>query len=634
MATPCYTNVIYGPSVTVLPVDTDANVVIPLTGKHNLSSNAVYGDDEAQHLYYENTLNLEAVIHLQTSTGTSDNIEFEVARIRSILNTKGLQLKINDVGLGAIPTINVAQPDVKGGPYPQNVTVEPIASNNAVFIRWSITFRTVECPSPLSVNLLQYNVEQDFQIDDDGNLEFTVNLTYQTVTPITDPTVHGALTEILILRVGKSYQGFTKTVRTSLSRDQRIMSIRLVYKEIKSDNAFYPNISDIQIDDEMESNLLGSNAFTGIGFYSWRRSIGGTIRLPPRIHKGYAWLIFLKILKERFKGSVLSPKLSAVLDATPTSGQPVDAAAATHNFYIPLRIKFTNPLYERSMKFDVTYVMVTDLDHLINNSNIFARVNVNPTEVPPVAPEVDPTYVAATLSTQWHNWQLTRPHPLMGVFQYTLGGTPIVYNQCTGTASDHELGANTVLPLEVDPDSLGEDTENARKATNPKGEISNNKAKYSWINYDNNFEIIEDTNCVSVAFLEQPGDPNYYSSIESLGANSHRAYAGMSMHGKVTPSSQATPNITVDRGHSTNYIRMRGSALRVGYKIPIPFVSSIGGKTAKRMESRVSQKQVAKGDVPVYLAMWDITYVAVGGDVYADDILTTIKTSGAPASYT
>ena len=74
MPTPCYQQVIYGPDVlNGAAIDAtlwaDNNAVIPLTGKHRITTNLVYGDDEVQPLYQESTLDLEAIIYLETMTG-------------------------------------------------------------------------------------------------------------------------------------------------------------------------------------------------------------------------------------------------------------------------------------------------------------------------------------------------------------------------------------------------------------------------------------------------------------------------------------------------------------------------------------------------------------------------------------
>jgi hypothetical protein len=108
----------------------------------------------------------------------------------------------------------------------------------------------------------------------------------------------------------------------------------------------------------------------------------------------------------------------------------------------------------------------------------------------------------------------------------------------------------------------------------------------------------------------------------------------MSLHGKYTVTEvQTDPPVMIPRGASSFFVRMKGYAVRVKYKVPIPAIVQVGTKTAYRVGSpRVSQKQITKGNVPVYLAMWDILY-AIEGDIYSDDILKDIVSSGAPANY-
>lgn len=642
MPTPCYQQVIYGPDVlngaAINPLLwADNNAVIPLTGKHRITTNLVYGDDEIQPLYQESTLDLEAIIYIETMTGSGDNVEAEVQRLRRILSTPSYQLKLDSVGLGQIPVINVTQADMKGGPFPQSVTVEPIASNNAILIRWSVMFRTINCIASTG-SLLQYNVEQDMDVDDDGNMNFTLHITYQSRDPITDPNSLVALSQILIRRVDRSFQGMTKTKRTSMSRDQRILSIKLTYKEIESDSAFFPYTSNIEVTDELESELLGSSVYAGKGFYTWRRTLSGTIRLPPRIHKSWAWIVFIKILRSRFKKLYPFSKLAAVLGTTKDPAQVNDAEK---QYYLPLRMKFTNPIYAREMRFDITYMVTSSMNKLFGNTKFFARVN---TSFNGAEEESEPK----TLSEQWKEWQDLRNTDLNGKFLYTVDGTPIVYNQCLGTYTTHEIGGNATLKLENDIDWNGESTPDPDPETERLDEDSQaDAAPYpeavygdellaanSWLTYDNDFEVIEDTNSIPVSFLEEPGT-DYYNSPVSASTVPDRTKVGMSLHGKSSSASQTYAPTVIERGHSMNIVRMKGYAMRLGFKIPIPYVITIDGKVAKRIgQPRVSQKQVSQGDVPIYLAKWDIQYAVVGADIYSTDVLASIVTTGDPAMYT
>jgi len=615
--TPCYQRLIYGPDVDYPVPNPVTNAIIPLTGKHRLGTQIIYGDDEVQVLYHEHTLDLEAIIYNETHTGPVDDVEAEVARLRIILSTPGLQLKLYPIGLGELGTINADVDDVKGGPYPQSLMVEPIASNNAILVRWSVMFRTKPCDdgSFAPSTLMQYNVEQDMNVDDDGNMEFTLNITYQSSVPILNPQTYVDISLVMIRRINKSFQGMTKKKRTSMSRDQRILSIRVVYKEIESDSAFFPYTSNIQITDRLESNLLGSSVYAGKGFYTWQRSIGGSIRLPARIHKAYAWFVFLTILRERFKDLRLYGKISAVLDVTPPVSQPSSEVVQTTNWYLPLRIQLTNPIYSREMRFECTYVVVTDLNSLIAATRIFQRVNVTEDDGVP-------------LSTQWKTWQDSRNTNLTGLFNYTIDGTPILYDQCDGDISNHEIGPYSLLTLETEDDPSSGTDEEAEDARDPYG--GDRDPKYSWIKYENDFEIEEDTNSIPVSYLEEPSS-SYYLSTD--GAYSNREIAGFTYNGKATNSTQTNPPAVIARGHSTFYVRMVGHAMRVGYKIPIPFVVSVAGKTAKRVSAKIAHKQISAGDYPTYLAKWDILYCIEGGDIYSSDIAASIVTTGTPGNY-
>jgi hypothetical protein len=108
----------------------------------------------------------------------------------------------------------------------------------------------------------------------------------------------------------------------------------------------------------------------------------------------------------------------------------------------------------------------------------------------------------------------------------------------------------------------------------------------------------------------------------------------MVVNGSITNSPQSYPSTVIDRGASQNLIRMKGHAIRAGFKIPIPFITTVAGKTVKRTGTpRMSQKEIGTGDTPVYLAMWDITYAVVGGDVNSTDLLNSIISTGSPAHY-
>jgi hypothetical protein len=294
------------------------------------------------------------------------------------------------------------------------------------------------------------------------------------------------------------------------------------------------------------------------------------------------------------------------------------------------------------MRFECVYVLVCDLENLWNSTKMFARVNTLWTGDEHES-EPEP------LSTQWKHWQDRKNVNLNGIFEYTLDGVPIVYSQCNGTYTDHQFGSETTLPYEDDPDwdtgegsggGGSEETDAESQAYDgayPESKYGDGlESKYSWIRYDNDFQIIEDTNNIPVSYLEEPPATFYLTQDASNQmSTTHRDYDGMSVHGKPNvPYTQTHPTEVIDRGYSTFYVRMRGHAIRINHKIPMPVIITIDGKVAKRMSNKVEQKQVGIGNIPVYLAKWDITYAVDGAEILSNaDLLSAIVSSGAPAHY-
>lgn len=650
MSTPCYLNIVYGPNADeeIGDVDATLNAIIPTTGQPRLRMEPVYAEDGVQIAYYEYTLTVDTVIY--SLNQIDDNLETEITRLREILGTPGLKLAMHPVGLGEFPVINEdsASMDVMGGPFPQEVMVESIASNKAIYVKWVVVTRIKHCPD-ISGNstLIQFISELDLETDDEGDLTFNYRFTYQLKDPITNMNAFNTFSDILTRAVGKSFQGMRRKKRLSFSKDQRIAKIHIQFQDIKSDNAFFPATNNIEVTDEMSSNLFSNSAVDGQAFYSWNRKISGTITLPPRIPKGWAWVVFLKILRSRFSNLSLSTKLAAILDATQPTGQEDEEEDATTNYYLPYKITITNPLYTRAMKFSVEYMVVTDLANLIEGTKIFKRVETSWEDCPEESTPLP-------LSDQWQIWDTAHNVAVNGNFNYNVTGFPIIYNQCEDyTVGSRSLHANSLLQNEYDPDYPGLDGTSSfsdecdqgygtDEAAYPDrmglhGELGSTtpEGKVSWIDYKNDFEIIENTNNLQVSFLQNPGS-TYYQSSEVQAATASRSNTAMTVDGKTSDPASFIPikSLTIARGVSRYQIRMKGYALRAGHKIPTPSLVNFAGSAVSRTGTpRIQHTQIARGEAPVYLAMWDIVY-NVDRDIHTADVLTSIKTSGVAGHYT
>jgi len=649
----CYANIVYGPNASLTdPASyTSSDAVLPTTGKPKLVCTTIYGDDGVQVLYYEYELSIEVMIY------NVGDVELEVTRLRNILSTPGLPLRIYPVGLGTFPVVNgtvgVGTPDLKGGPYPQNVIVEPVVTNEAITVEWRVMFRISHCPLDQAdiKNLLQYNCEFDIDADHDGDIVVMLRTTIQTKTPNTDLSVFTPLVNALVRNPGKSFKGFKRKKRVSLSRDMRIVHIQIVYTEIKSDNAFFERTNDIEATDTIESNLLAKDGITSAGFYTWARNISATITLPKGMHKSFAWIIFKKLVKERLKNLTSQLKNAAKVGGKQPEAQkdlPVNAINEKVNpsWYLLTNLKITNPIYSRTMKFEMQFQFATDLLTLFSKSKIADRVNtsyIGPGEISPTP-----------LSDQWQRWDGFISVRVNGQSAFNTTG-PIVYAQCYASPNTPQLtpqahtkfGATTVTNYELEEDISEPKTRLDAQTENSPGEEVTTQTSYAldpkntWIAYKNSFKLIETSNNVQANYI-QPTEPNYY--IDNGGTPGIvaplRSTIGFQIGNREGPTSNDYESYgfqqseTINRGGSSYQIKMQGMAIRVGYTIPTPIVSSVNGKPAVRTgKAFISHEQISASDEgPVYLAMWDITY-NIEGVPYAADIQSTINSTGHPGYY-
>lgn len=639
MPTPCPLRMIYGPNVLSPTLD---DAIIPLTGKYKLTGKVVYAEDDVHYLYTEYTLMFDLVIYPEVSTGGSD-MEAEATRIRNILSTPGLQLSIYPLGLGQFNVINVDQFDLRGGPFPQDIEVEPFVANRSIAIRGSIMFRVSPCITnggsyeipPSHTQVVQNVVEQDVSVNEDGIVEFTLHYTFQFASPFNSP-ISKPLLDLAISPlnriVNRQFQGMKKKVRTSISKDGRIYRIRVVYTEHESDSAFHPYTKNITFDDTLESSIMGGKK--GEGFYKWTRTTDCTIKLPPRVHKAWAWYVYKRILQERFKNLKILDKTIGANVFTKADEQPVDALD-TKPWYIPLRIRITNSLYDRTLKLYGTYMVVCSLSEIISCSKILDPVDAYVVDASP-----------GGLDDQWFAWQQTQGDvSVKGFLQYNTDGIPVDLNQCTNTTAETALIYPTLeIPEEetTPPNSqnppepaTNEHDETARIPHKPAGSLVPIPAEQSWLDYKNNVELIEDGSIVPISYLEKPssGSGRGYYEAGNTGSTTSRAYNGTVINNRTSGASQSHPVTTIERGHSVFYARMKGYALRYGYKPSAPYIVEIAGKTVKRLKQRVEVSTVSNGEHPLYLAKWDILYVVEGGDPYSGDLYGGIKTTGSPTRY-
>jgi hypothetical protein len=452
------------------------------------------------------------------------------------------------------------------------------------------------------------------------------------------------LADVIEAIAGISFQGMLIKSKIHTSADQRTATITINASEVKSDNAFFPYTQTIEATDTISSGLRNK----GEGLLNWNRTISAKVTLPPRIHKSWAWLIFKKILKERFKNLKQLGKDPAIVGGK----VPANQEQQIKNWWLLTKMKIVDHIYQRTVEFQFDYLISTSLETLLSKTCIFSRVNTG--YILNANGTITESDNAVNLSDQWIMWQTRAQFSIDGFPGYRSTG-PITTAQCLTSSIEPDLRAynakvypTRLAPLEADPDrteqppkgssvtpetSPGSANEKItiNEPSSPGDDVSNINSEVSWISYDNQFELIQDNDNIVSRYL-QPTSLDYYKSPD-VGIT--RATTGFQINNTTSASSGIydQPEV-INRGIATYRVRMKGYALRVGHGIPIPVVIDVGGQKVQRTgEARIIHKQVAPNDkAPVYLAMWDIEY-AVLANVEAENIMATIGSTGHPAHY-
>lgn len=659
----CYKNIGYGPTLTVdsngtITSDTTVNVTIPATGKSRLSIVPVLAEDNVQISHYHYELKFESLIY--SANQILVDMELEINRIKKILTTPGLRLNISPVGLGALPVINGVGgiPDLTGGPFLDNLEIAPIASNNAILISGIFRFDISHCSPYIFKNLVQYTSGIEYEVDEEGNINFIVETMYQSSIPISNALMVTLKTlgNEISKTTGKIFVGFKRKTKIAFTRDQRIARIRTELSEIPSDAAFAPYTKHIDFTDDMESTLMDQGEMAVGGFYKWLRTMSCTITLPQRVNKVWAYYVFRNLLIHRLKGTKSFIKDPVLPETILPSNQTTEQALADKkkSWYLLTKFKISNPLFSRTISFDVEYLYCMTLSGILaGNANIFATVRHNvapkvagdpPVPLDPVEYELkDPNDTAdVDLSKEWEYWNSVDEKSLTGVYDYIDSG-PIVYTQCAIDSSNlfpskMSITSNKAAFNEQEPLKTSE-----KKLKALTGLY--NEATKSWLSYSNKFQILQTNNNEQVDYIQDVTADTY----QAQEANSPTAATtGFQINSESSGTDSYQKPSVVVFGTSTNRVRMRGYAVRVGFKIPCPAVITIDGLAVSRIgESKYEHQTLAVSTIlssseadpddndvqmPIYLAMWDITY-AINANVKHDDILNKIKSTGNPGIY-
>jgi hypothetical protein len=276
---------------------------------------------------------------------------------------------------------------------------------------------------------------------------------------------------------------------------------------------------------------------------------------------------------------------------------------------------------------------------------------------------------------QW-NWyrNLTlNNHNIYGYRNIQLPNSTLIYDPCETNAQDFVYnkylgnGMYTVAdPNEPYRPENSEDTNlaetgyvalgsgNTGSANDPEDKasvnygtseyLSNLKPSDSWITRNDSITLVENTNASLLPSLESIGNNHLIASANPALTDKKKTGFNINNRNVKIEESKYTNHIAMAYGAPTYYIRSTGYAVRAGYSIQCPAVLGVyKSPTAQNLDesgnilkairigvNKWTHKQICQSsDLPVYMAMWDVTYV-LQGDPNSDNIVYSRNT---PAEY-
>lgn len=541
-------------------------------------SNYEYDDANRAVKYVNYVITIEAII-------ISDDAPVGVANtdaggnaedIRKRLSEPGKALSFTQQGFGTLEINIGAVKDIAFGPKPRILAWEPIGSNRAFRILWTVETRIPDCymGSPVYSNkLAQFTFGVTWDIDEAGMtsrtiagvLEIPVQFQGASISDTAD-NYRERLEKI------PAVSGFHRTQNYTLSEDKRTMHFVVADKEIPSPNAYPAGIVRVSLTQTVNGGLA-----TG-GWNMWTVEYAGSVEVAAGYNKSFGWMAILRVLKKRrdaFRGKKYKTKGTKY-------GKSHDASLITQSIMIE------EDIFSRSFSFSVVDLVFVGLDKLISATGLFSAVEGS-----------------------WGSWSTS-----LSEIQDSRGFANM----------KHQISDDIIVNLcgnAERPINNSSESENPAKSGNPLKTTETPDAKSSWIIYIPNFEIITDDSIVVHRKLSTTPPSSPSSSTANDGSET-----GFSFGSDIANPSPGDVTVQTN-GAPIYYLRFWGNAARVGHKIPVPFVTKIGGSEVKTAAKWSSHKTLG-GNPPMYSLSWDQRYIIPEGIQKNKDLLDTVVTTGHP----
>lgn len=499
-------------------------------------------------------------------TASSPTIDNEMDAIRKRLMEPRQGLKVRYQGLGnievntGVSTSDGLMVDINNGPKPQVLEWQPLGGGSAAHIQWLVSAQIGPCFRIFPFVSATYSQKYSFSPQGFltrslmGEAEFAVGRQYtgsdKAVGNIDLTKVKQRWQEAInyFNTIFKDGEGFHRTVDTEIDEAKRIIKYSIKEEEIPSPTPYPKGAFDANFNESLSSNLSA-------GFRTWNWTLSGTISVNNHV-QGRHMIPLTKASCFSALGLIVRDRITRVDSVNFQRGLDKDEASLAEEknkavTRILQSIRISNEIFGTEIGLDVTYKLICTSNLLFVASGMFDHV-----AIPGVSWK------------DWQNWRraydpgLSDPYAPINY----LPDTEIIVNPCNqlvNVAAGTGPTSQATIPYSegaLIPDTI------------PKEEDT-------WIRYHNRLEFISPTGTIAGTFLSS-------SAREESETKTKKPYDEKKL--------QLSPAELVSKGsdrqpyavdYQTNeepivYVRLIGSAMRLGYPINAPQLESIGGVTA------------------------------------------------------
>lgn len=609
----------------------------------------VKSDDNVSIKYYKTVFEVKFIL------ANPNGLDFDLDAIKTQLLTRGLEFHFEGRGFGSNVTLNAPGAtiqDINYGPIPEILEWNSLGADLAAEVTWRLEANTTACPitpdlsvsSAVQFAILSLVEDTELTFDEEGAAIITtsgyIEVAGQSVSFVTPNN----LKKFAAFFDKNQLTNFQRTSKINVRRDNRTIDYQIVDTEIKSDNPFGQYMITQDVTHSISSTLISDNIFEGSGFKTWANDMAGEFTVRPGVWKGFAWVAFaLYLANRRNRASVFG----APVDRFAKDDKPQNDKKKILSKQIPLSVRIKESLNSRRVSVNVRWVTYTSILNLFKATGMFYPVDTRWIGVP--LNRIPDNILAATPESkefQWQYWK-TSVGGVQGRTGYRnpqLPTFPMIFNVCTADQTTISTNRQTNYQSQnVNPEPVRpSNTESEEYQAMPLGKTSYEGSSYgsyldnvtpevSWIDYQVRKSLVEYTNSSYLPTIES----QYLSTRRATNLDSsNKSAVGFGINGAASSADQTLYNndIVQIRGKPIYTVRFSGYALRLGYEIPCPIVTSVNDRPCYRVgQNKWSCDLVGVSDeIPVYLAKWSSEY-AIQGTPESNQI--SFETSGRPAEF-